>query len=134
MKMKYNREKKVLEINDNLKMHYMLIRFVFIISILNAVLRMYNNYLADIKNEAFIIVLGIVSVIALIFMRTRSVQDIIPLDEIEYLRERKFFGSRRFSFKLIDGKIRNLPVKKKDLNKFDDMIKETGIEIIQNSI
>jgi hypothetical protein len=131
MKMRFDRDNRTLEVKDDLKMHFMLLRFIFAINIFNALLRMYNNYLSGIQNEPVIIILGVISVIALLFMRSRSTQEMIPLDEIEFLQEKKILGRNRYSLKLKNGKIRNLPIKKKELDGIEHAIKESGIEIIK---
>ncbi len=131
MKMRFDRDNRTLEVKDDLKMHFMLLRFIFAINIFNALFRMYNNYLSGIQNEPVIIILGVISVIALLFMRSRSTQEMIPLDEIEFLQEKKILGRNRYSLKLKNGKIRNLPIKKKELDEIEHGLKESGIKIIK---
>lgn len=128
--MKFDKENNTLEIKDNLKMHFMLLRFIFIINVANAVLRIYNNYLAGVQDQPILIILGVISALALLYMRSRSTQEIIPIDEIEYLKEKKMLGNRRFFLKLKNGKTRNLPFKNTDIEEFERIIKGSGIRTL----
>jgi len=128
MKIKYDEESKSLIIKDNLKMHLMLINLLMIINIVNAVLTFYNNNLAGVKTGWFIIVLGLVSLVILILSYTRSTLKKVPLDDIDYLIEKRVFGNKRFSLKLKDGKIRNIYLKKDDVSEFEKIIHQLNIK------
>ena len=128
MEIRFNKEDKSLEINDNFKMHLMLIKLLMIINVLNAVFTFYNNRLAGVQTGWLIIALGFISFIILIFSLKISTVEKVPLEDIDHIIVRNTFGRRRFSFKLKDGKVRNLYLKKVDVNEFEKMIDQLNIK------
>jgi hypothetical protein len=110
MKVKYNEIEKSLEIKDRVKTDYFVIKFIMILNLLNAVLRLFKINKTGIGLEEIIwFILGIASLIILyLFIFKKSTLEKIPVDEIDQLNEKSIFGKSRFSIKLINGKRRDL--------------------------
>lgn len=110
MKITYNADEKTLEIKDNLKAPYLVLKFVMVINVFNALLFLYNS-----RDEPFgwfeaiwvgLIFLSVAVFLFLVFKK--STKEKIPLHEIIRLREKNFFAQHRYSLVLRDGKARDL--------------------------
>jgi hypothetical protein len=134
MKIQFDKEKQVLVIRDNIKLHFMILKILMVINIVNAALRLYNAYLSGSKTDLFQLSLGILSLGLFLYIYKLSVQEIIPVNEIEYVREIKIFGRRRFSLKLNNGKIRNLYTHKKDIRDLEKIFEASGISKLKKKV
>lgn len=130
MKLEYNQTNNSLVINDNLRNQYMAIGFVLGINIFNGV----AFYLTRHERSEWLgyiwLFLGIISVILILDLGFRkSSKKEIPLSEIQFLREKKIFGSKRFSLKLNNGKLRHLSYLKSESAKeaAESLITSLGI-------
>lgn len=130
MKVKFDKESHSLIIKDGLREHFMILKFIFILNLINSGLYLYKSY----KSDSFSgfdwvwLILGILSIGSLIFTFTRSTQEIVQNGEISCLFKRNYFGSDRYYLKLKNGKIRNLPfVKTGDELELRNILKEAEI-------
>ena len=130
MKVKYNEIEKSLEIKDRVKTDYVVIKFIMILNLLNAVLRLFKINKTGIGLEEIIwFILGIASLIILyLFIFKKSTLEKIPVDEIDQLNEKSIFGKSRFSIKLINGKRRDLSEIKtqSEFNELKEMFSNFG--------
>ncbi|EGV43551.2 hypothetical protein BZARG_2842 [Bizionia argentinensis JUB59] len=110
MKIKYNEIDKSIEIKDGVKTHYFVMKFLMVLNLLNAVLRILNINKTGIGFQEIIwFVLGFASLIILyLFVFKRTTLEKIPIGEIKELNEKSIFGRNRFSIKLLNGKKRDL--------------------------
>ncbi len=67
--------------------------------------------------------IGLASLLILFYLTQRSTTEVIPLEEIESLIHKDFFGRKRLSLKLKNGKTRHLPTKSlKEMAEIEDFI------------
>ncbi len=135
MKLSYNSDRKVLEIEDDLKTHQLLMKFLFAITLINSCINLYgSNWSALGVFKIIWLFVGAVSLIVLYFLFFKeSVQKEIPIDAIDYLKEKTVFGRTRFTLKLKNGKYRKLasPRTEEDLNYLRNIFKKAGITIVR---
>jgi hypothetical protein len=107
----YNDTDRTINIKDNLKSHNFVIKFLLVLNLLNASLRIADVKNSNINYEMVIwFILGIVSLILLYsFVVKRTAVNKIPINNITSLKEGTFFGTQRISMILANGKDRNLP-------------------------
>jgi len=133
MNIKFNKEKNSLVIKDDLKMYFVILKLIFVLNLVSALLNIYKNYNSGIENELnwLQLILGIVSVGALFFLYTRSTKEVIPVNEISFLFRKAYFGSDKYFLKLNNGKTRNLPLIKhqQDVLELERILEEFGIRI-----
>lgn len=133
MNIKLDKENKLLIIKDNLKQHFIILKFIFVLNLIASALFFYKSYKLNFENElAWVwLILGIVSIGALFFVFTRSTKEAISTDEISYLFKRKYFGSDKYFLKLKNGKTRNLQFvkSKQDVVEIEHILKDSGIGI-----
>jgi len=110
MKIKYNEKEHVIEVNDDTKTHYFLMKIIMIINLVNSIL-----HLLDLKKngmgilELFWVILGITSLVALYFyFYKNSTLEKIPVESIKQLKEKKILGRNSYSIELVGGKKRVL--------------------------
>jgi hypothetical protein len=131
MKINYNELDKSIEIKDGLKSHYFIMKMLMILTILNAILNLYDvkkNELGFMEIIWFI--LGIISLIILyFFIVKKSTLEKIPIEKIKRLNEKSIFGRKRFSIELNDGKKRDLTEMKSqaEFNELRKLFSEIGI-------
>jgi len=134
MKIKFNETKKSIEIKDGLKKQYLLMKISLIFTLINSVL--FPVFILDkiqLEWVGFIwIILGILTIILLtyqIFKKTASEK--LKISEISSLTEKQFFGRKRFSIKLKNGKLRDLlEIKNEsDIKETKELFESIGIEI-----
>ncbi|MGV6831228.1 MAG: hypothetical protein ACWA5P_06665 [bacterium] len=110
MKVSYNETSQSIEIKDGLKKQYLLLKFLMILNLFNAIMRLVNKEVASYKflEYAWVFV-GVISLVALfMFVFRLSALENIPIDEITNVEDKTYFGKRRFAFILKNGKKRNL--------------------------
>ncbi len=131
MNIKYNDIEKTIEIKDGIKNHYFAMKFLLIVNLLNAVLRLLDLNKTEIVFEEIIwFTLGIVSLILLyLFIFKRTTKEKIPIAEISELIERSILGRSKFSIKLLNGKKRELTELKTQaqFNHLKTMFAEIGV-------
>ena len=134
MRIKFNETKKSIEIKDGLKKQYLLMKISLIFTLINSVL--FPVFISDkiqLEWVGFIwIILGILTIILLtyqIFKKTASEK--LKISEISSLTEKHFFGRKRFSIKLKNGKLRDLlEIKNEsDIKETKELFESIGIEI-----
>ncbi|WP_405570835.1 hypothetical protein [Winogradskyella sp. Asnod2-B02-A] len=110
MEIKYNEIEKSLEIKDDLKNHYFLIKIIMILNLISATFQLSDINETEIGFiEITFLLVGISSLIILcIFVFKKSTSEKIPIEKIERLNEKTIFGKKRFSLKLSNGKNRDL--------------------------
>jgi hypothetical protein len=132
MKIKYNKIEKTIEIKDGVKNHYFVMKFLMVLNLLNAVLRLLNLNKTGIGFQEIIwFTLGIASLIILyLFIFKRTMKEKIPIAEISELKEKSILGRSRFSIKLLNGTKRELTELKTqaEFNELKKMFTEIGID------
>ncbi|AJR04823.1 hypothetical protein [Siansivirga zeaxanthinifaciens] len=131
MNIKYNEIEKTIEIKDGVKNYYFVMKFLMILNLLNAVLRLLNLKKTGIGFQEIIwFTLGIASLIILyLFIFKRTTTEKIPITEICKLKEKSILGRSRFSIKLLNGKKRELTELKTqaEFKELKKMFAEIGI-------
>lgn len=131
MKIKYNEIDKSIEIKDELKSHYTLMKIVMILNLISAVFQLLDINETGIGFvEITFFIIGIISLIILyIFIFKKSTSNKIPIEKIERLTKKSIFGKKQFSLKLKNGKKRDLTELKSETeyNELKKMFSEIGI-------
>jgi FtsH-binding integral membrane protein len=134
MKINFNDKEKSIEIKDGLKTQYLMIKIMLIFTFINSIL--FPVFVLDKKQLEWMgfiwIILGLASVIMLIYqIKKKSTSEKLNLSEISSLTEKQFFGRKRFSLKLKNGKLRDLMEMKNesDIIETKELFKNIGIEI-----
>jgi uncharacterized protein YqfB (UPF0267 family) len=130
MKIVYNKNENSIIIKDNLKSHYFTLKILLVLTIINSIIwtiKETNEYGTFVS--LVWILIGITSLVLLILSFKKSTKERIPLNEIKSLKEKIYFGKKRFSLKLSNGKIRNILQTKnpKEIQEFERMMNDLGI-------
>ena len=115
MSITYNELTKSVAIKDGLKSHLFLMKFVMILTLINALLNISNGQIAFGFMKALWLVIGMFSVVILhkyIFKKSGSEK--IPADQIKGLSESVFLGRKKYFIILQNGKQRDLLSVKSD--------------------
>ncbi|WP_289045820.1 hypothetical protein [uncultured Olleya sp.] len=132
MNIKYNENNQTIEIKDGLKTHHMLIKSIMILNLVNAILNIYDVNITKLSFMSTIwIFLALLSVFVLyIFFTKKSSLENIPVKNIEALEQKTSLGSKRYTFKLTNGKTRDLNELKtiKDVNTLKKMLTKIGVK------
>jgi len=132
MKVTYNEAEKSIEIKDELKNQYFILKFLMILNLFNALVRLINM---DKYDFGFMEILWAVTVIIslivfyfLIFKKSNAEK--ISIEKIKRLKEKSFLGRKRFALELTNGKQRDLSSLKgeEDFVKVRKLLTEVGIE------
>lgn len=131
MKIKYNALDKSIEINDNLNLNYLGLIFLMVLNISNSILNVYHmkeNPLE--KLDFFWMVIAVLSVAIIMFLLVKkSILEKIPVEDIAALKEKRIFGSKRFSLELKNGKKRDLIgiITQSEIEKLKKIFNDIGI-------
>ncbi|AXO80062.1 hypothetical protein DZC78_06545 [Olleya aquimaris] len=132
MNIKYNENNQTIEIKDGLKTHHMLIKSIMILNLVNAILNVYDVNITKLSFMSTIwIFLALLSIFVLyIFFTKKSSLENIPVKNIEALVQKTSLGSKRYTFKLTNGKTRDLNELKtiKDVNTLKKMLTKIGVK------
>ena len=110
MKIKLDEENKQLKIDDNIKITYLMLKFVMISNIFQMLIRIFNTPVANWDLLTWLwIPIGLASLPILYYFTKLSTKEVIPLDEIQNPILKNFFGRKRLSLKLKNGKTRHIP-------------------------
>ena len=115
MSVTYNELTKSVAIKDGLKSHLFLMKFVMVLTLINALLNISNGQVAFGFMKALWLVIGMFSVVILhkyIFKKSGSEK--IPADQIKGLSESVFLGRKKYFIILQNGKQRDLLSVKSD--------------------
>jgi hypothetical protein len=115
MSVTYNELTKSIDIKDGLKSHLFLMKFVMILTLINALLNISNGQIAFGFMKALWLVIGMFSVVILhkyIFKKSGSEK--IPVDQINGINESTFLGRKKYFIVLKNGKQRDLLSVKSD--------------------
>lgn len=133
MKINYNEKEKSIEIKDDLKSNFLLMKFLIVLNLLNAILRLINLGETGFGSmEILWLIIGLGSLILLyFFLFKKSTSGKIKLDRIKKLREKSIFGRKRYSLELVNGKQRDLHNFKDEyeIAKLKGILKDLGIKI-----
>ena len=110
MKIELNESEKAIEIKDELKNQYLLLKILMILNLANAIVRIFGKKTTEYGFFEYIwIGMGVISlVILIVFLFKMSTAEKISIEEISRLEEKIVFGKKRFALKLKNGKKRNL--------------------------
>ncbi|WP_281847009.1 hypothetical protein [Olleya namhaensis] len=133
MDINYNQKDKTIDIKDGLKSQYFMIKALMILNLVNALLNV--SYISE-DGIGFMqiiwLILGIVSIVVLyFFFFKKSSQEKIKIKTIERLTEKTVFGSKRMTFKLTNGKSRDLAYLKtsEEISKVKKMLTKIGVPV-----
>src|SRR5690606_10065572 len=131
MKIKFNEIEKSIEIKDGLKNQYLILKFLMILNLTNALIRIFGKKTTEYGFIEYLwIGIGLISLIVLfIFVFKMSTSEKISVEEISGLEEKTVFGKHRFALKLKNGQKRILANFKSqcDLTKARELFSEIGI-------
>ena len=107
----YNANENTIEINDDIKMIYLLYKIMMTLNIVSASLRLYNIDKSELSLEIIIwLIIGAFSVVIGLFLfLKRSTLQKIPIDTIKGLSKSNILGRSKYSIELKNGKKRELP-------------------------
>jgi len=110
MKIKYNNSENTIEIKDGIYEKFLGFKFLLILNVLNAFIRLIVKSKTEYGIiDYFWIAMGLVSLIVLFFFLFKiSTAEKIKVSNIKRLNEKSFFGRKRFSLELGNGKNRIL--------------------------
>lgn len=135
MKIIFNESENSIEIKDGLKTQYFLIKMMLIFTLINSIL--FPVFVLDNKQLEWMgfiwIILGLASMIMLAYqILKKTASEKLSLSEISFLTEKQFFGRKKFSLKLKNGKLRDLMEIKSesDIIEAKTLFKSIGIETI----
>jgi len=132
MKISYNEIDKTIDIKDGVKTNYFIMKFLMILNLINAIIRLFKINKTGIGLQEIIwFVLGFASLLILfIFVFKRTTSEKIPIEQIKGLNEKSIIGRRSFYIKLLNGKKRELNElkTKAEFNKLKKMFAEIGID------
>jgi hypothetical protein len=109
MSVTYSESTKSIDIKDGLKSHLFLMKFVMIVTLINALLNISNGQIAFGFMKGLWLVLGMIAVVILhkyIFKKSGS--ENIHIDQIKGINESTFLGRKRYFIVLKNGKQRDL--------------------------
>jgi hypothetical protein len=109
MSVTYSESTKSIDIKDGLKSHLFLMKFVMIVTLINALLNISNGQIAFGFMKGLWLVLGMIAVVILhkyIFKKSGSKK--VPIDQIKGINESTFLGRKRYFIVLKNGKHRDL--------------------------
>ena len=132
MKITYNENEKSIDINDGLKNHYLLVKTLLIITLINAILNLYDISKSTIGiMELIWILLGAISIKMLysLFFKESSSEK-IEVTKIQRFVEKTKLGKKQYYFELVNGKKRFLKSIKTecDLKNFKIILNKAGIQ------
>lgn len=110
MKLHYNTQEQTLVIQDGLKNHHFLLKFLMILNLLNAILNVSTFSISSIGFMQLVwLFLGLVSIVVLYNLTVKNTtSEKIPVSSIKGLKEYSFFGKKRLAIVLTNGKKRDL--------------------------
>lgn len=134
VKIDHKEKEKSIVINDKLKTQYWIVNIMLILTIINSILfpvlvleKQQLQWFGFIWGT-----IGIASLVILIYQISRkSAAEKLKLTEIISLQEDQFFGRKRFSLKLKNGKYRDLLEVKNEVDIFEikQLFRNNGIEV-----
>lgn len=131
MKIIYNDEENSIEIKDDLKNSYFLVKSLIVLNLVNAVLRLINIEETGFGfQEILWLIIGLISLIVLyFFLYRKSTADKINLSSIKRLKEKSVLGRKRYSLELTNGKHRDLIRVKNDdeLDELRKILNDSGV-------
>ncbi|GAA4280374.1 hypothetical protein [Gaetbulibacter aestuarii] len=132
MSIAYNESDRAIEIYDDLRTQYLIYKGLMVLTVLNALIRMYNRPDEPVSYfQTLWASLGIVAVCCLgFFLMRKSAAEKIKLKQIKKLKIRSFFGRKRCVLVLKNGKERKLkaPESESDLNHLLHLCARVGIK------
>jgi len=110
MTIKYNDIDNSLHINDDVKSRYFFLKFLMILNIINTTFRLLNiNETGFGTLEIIWSLFGAISLVVLYnLIFKKSTLETISIHQIEQLKEKSIFGTKRYSLELTNGKSRTL--------------------------
>ncbi len=122
MKITYNKINQSIEIKDGIKNRYLLYKFLIIITLLNAVLNLFNGIKHKFGTINFLwVILGIIfTYLFYIYFIKKITSESIPLEQIEALKEKSIFGIKTYYIQLKNRKQRDL-IDMKTQVEFDEL-------------
>lgn len=127
MEIYFNNEEESVEIKDGLKTSYFFLNFLMILNLVSSVINLINTLKGNEKFSLMIpfwILIGIVSMYVLFYINFRKTSTAkIKFDEIDSLKSKRVFGYTKYSLKLKNGKLRDLPtIKPEEIQRIQETI------------
>jgi len=132
MKIIYNEKDKTIEVNDGLKSHFLLVKILMLLTLINSVI----NLLDIVKTglgfmEIIWLLLGAISVGVLysLYFKESSLEK-IPIAKIKRFQEKTSSTKKQYYFELTNGKKRTLKELKTDneVKELRKLLTKLGIE------
>lgn len=132
MTISYNETDRAIEIYDDLKSQYLIYKGLLLLTLLNALVRIYNRPDEPVSYfQTIWACLGIIAVCMLcFFLMRKSAAEKIKLKQIKRLKVISFFGRKRYVFILKNGKERKLKAleSESDMNHLLHLCARAGIK------
>lgn len=107
-----DKENRQLIIGDNLKLTYWMLKFVLLTNVFQMLMRIYSASISKLDTQTLLCIsIGLASLFSLFIFSRLSTAEVIPLEDIQNAVSKFFFGRKRLSLKLTNGKTRHLPAK-----------------------
>lgn len=133
MSITYNETDHAIEIYDDLRSQYLIYKGLMLLTLLNALIRIYNRPDEPVSYfQTIWACLGIIAVCVLcFFLMRKSAAEKIEIDQIERLKIFSFFGRKRYFLVLKNGKYRKLkaPESQSDYNHLLHLCARVGIAV-----
>lgn len=131
MKVKYNKEQRLIEIDDNLERSYWTLKFVLILNLMNGGFIVVQSTLSGFNWMTFMwILISLTSIFILLYLNFKKTsQSSIEIKDIDWFLQKELFGRKRFILKLNNGKKRDLLNLKKqsEVEELKELLEGAGI-------
>ncbi len=131
MKVKYDEEQRLMEINDNFGKNNWTLKFVLILNIVNGGLNLVQSFLTGFTWFSVMWVsISLISAFILLFLIFKKTsQSSIKIKDIDWFLEKEFFGRKSFKLKLKNGKVRDLLNlrKQSQVDELESLFRKAGI-------
>lgn len=123
MEIKLDPNDNQIKIDDSLKFQYWMIKFVMLSNLFQMTVGLLKPYSEWDTLTWFWIPIGLFSLFMLYYFTRLSTAEVITLEDIQHLIHKDFFGRKRLSLKLKNGKTRQIPTKSlKEMAQIEDFI------------
>jgi len=131
VKVKYDEEQRLMEINDNFGKNNWTLKFVLILNIVNGGLNLVQSFLTGFTWFSVMWVsISLISAFILLFLIFKKTsQSSIKIKDIDWFLEKEFFGRKSFKLKLKNGKVRDLLNlrKQSQVDELESLFRKAGI-------
>jgi hypothetical protein len=131
VKVKYDEEQRLIEIDDNFGKNNWTLKFVLIINIVNGGFNLAQSFLTGFNWFSVMwVLISLISIFILLFLIFKKTsQSSIKIKDIDWFLQKEFFGRKSFKLKLKNGKVRDLLNLKKQsqVDELENLFRKAGI-------